>query len=143
MQLGKQLHRLAIAERGKRAAREPSREALAFHVPAVVVELDLEPIGLDARFLARRFARRTERIAEPKPGALPQQREAEHRERDGERERAAQDEEPRGGERGDAAHLAESDGETARVGDSELASGQQKQDEERATEEKIDHGSAC
>src|SRR5262245_63770175 len=52
VELGKKLHRLAIAERGQRAALKATREARALHLSSVVVERDLKPIGLDPRFLS-------------------------------------------------------------------------------------------
>src|SRR5262245_38490057 len=116
VELGKELHRLAIAERGQRTPREATAEAFALHLAGVVVERDLEPVGLDPRLLPRRLARRAEGIAEAKPASLPEQREAEHRERNGESECAAQDEEPCGGNRRDAAYPAESNSEIAGVG---------------------------
>ena len=69
------------------------------------------------------------RRAEPKAAAPPDQRKAEHRERNGERQRATQDEEPRRGKRRNAAHLANGDGEIAGIGKSELPPGKQQQDE--------------
>ncbi len=104
-----------------------------------MVELHLEPVGANVRLLSRRLMGRPEGTAEPKP-APPQQRKAEHGERNGNRQRAAQDEEAGGGKSSDPGRPANDDSELPRVGRGKQPPGKKEKDEERTTGEKIRHG---
>jgi hypothetical protein len=77
--------------------------------------------------------------AEPKP-APPQQRKAEHSERNGKGKRAAQDKETGCGKGGDPGRLANRASEPSRVGRGKQPPRKKEKDEERTTGDKIRHG---
>src|SRR5262245_4939079 len=109
-------------------------------MPAVVIELDFEPIGANLRFLPGRSLRRTERpAAESKHVSPTYERKAKHGERNGKRQRPAHQKERRSSERDDAATLADNGCKLARICPHQETTSNQEKQKDHTTGKKIPH----